>query len=297
MKIKYNNEFKIINTEEKSYFLGYLFGDGCLSISKNKKSFNYCVSMTSKDRDIIDKILLSFPFFNLCKDRQYFKIYSYNKELFKDLENLGILKNKSTKNKDLLKIPKIDNTLIKHFIRGLYDSDGGFYLYNTLLETFFCSTSFHFINEVREWLLKNDIKTNLNKRKTKNSYIYYIRSKSNKAANKFYKLIYLNSKIYMDRKMETFLKASMISSDIKKSNYNINKKGTEKQLEKLNKDYKNIIFKFSKIQKIENPSLCCNYHTIESGKSHKKGTIRPLYLCLKCGKRSVYNRCSINRMN
>lgn len=82
----------------------------------------------------------------------------------------------------------------------------------------------------------------------------------------------------------------MSEVSIKKSNYNSKIKGNTNQYDRLVKDYKRVLEKYKEIKKIENPSVCCNYHTIESGKSYKKQMVRPLFLCLNCGKRSVFNR-------
>ncbi len=138
VKIKYNNELEHINTEEKAYLIGYLYGDGCIHsrINKNKKSFTYLTTITSIDLDILEKIKNNFKFFNLSNRGKYYTISSYSRKLYEDLLNNGLFERKSIENKDNLRLPKLDENLIPHFIRGLYDADGGYYLYGTLLETF-----------------------------------------------------------------------------------------------------------------------------------------------------------------
>ena len=293
---KYNGEFYNIDSEEKAYLLGYLFGDGWITTSTHKSNKNsityYKTGVLSKDKEIIDKFKEIFPFFNYTLHKsKYHSLTVYNKELYDDLKNLGILERKSSENKHLLKIPNIDNTLISHFIRGLYDSDGGIYLYNTLIETFFCSTSYTLITEVQNWLLQNNIKSSL-RPVYRESYlpIFYLRTKSNKAARLFYSLIYKDPNIYMNRKKDVFLKGDISESAFKKSKYANNLKSTDNQLQRLYKDYAKVIEKYKMIEQIEYPSVCCNYHTVQSGKSYKKNIIRPLFLCLKCGKKSVFNR-------
>lgn len=298
-KYKYNREFKTIDTEEKAYILGYFYGDGCITQCKQKRRnkiyIKYLCSILSKDKEIVDKIKNIYKFFNVCISKGiYYTLYVSGKDIYDDLSNNGVYQRKSSMNKDLLKIPKIENHLIPHFIRGLYDSDGGFYLYDTLVETFFCSTSLPFISEIKEWLSTNNIETHLTMRNRKESQLfYYIRSKSNHAAKSFFDLIYKDANIFMQRKRQVFTQGIMIDPTLKKSKYYSAIPGNTNQLLRLQKDYKNVVEKYKQIEKVEFPSVCCNYHTIQSGKSYKKGIIRPLFLCLKCGKRSVLNRADL----
>jgi len=290
---KYNREFETIDTEQKAYVLGYFFGDGCIHKrkSKNKNCNIYSCSIISGDFDIINKIKSNFNFFNVLSTKKKYKtLFNANSYFYNDLVKNGVFPQKSTTNKNLLKMPNIPEELIPHFIRGLYDSDGGYYIYGSLLETFFCSTSKTLIIEVQNWFSKNNIFLNLNMRDNRKTPIYYLRSKSNKTCRKFYELIHKNSTIFMDRKRNVFKKANLDEGFIKRSNYFANKKSTQNQKERLNRDYKLVIEKFKDIEEIENPSVCCNYHTIESGKSYKKGIVRPLFLCLNCGKKSVLNK-------
>jgi len=289
--IKYNREFQFIDTEQKAYFLGYFYGDGCVHQRLVKNSKVYSSSITSLDWDIIYKLKEIFPFFNVLDTKSKYKtLVSSNPELFNDLMFNGVFPKKSTENKNSLKIPKLDKNLIKHFIRGLYDSDGGYYLYGTLLETFFCSTSLPFVLEIQKWFLDKNIRVNLHINNNRKTTIYYLRSKSNKTAIEFYKLIYEDASIFMDRKKEVFIKMNPKKGFLKTSEFFSIKKGTDAQLERLQRDYKNVILEYKNKKIIENPSVCCNYHTVVSGKSYKKNSIRDLYLCLNCGKKSVFNK-------
>jgi Asp-tRNA(Asn)/Glu-tRNA(Gln) amidotransferase C subunit len=295
MKNIYKSEFSTINTEEKAYVLGYIYGDGCLYQQKSKRknvSIQYRTTILSKDEEIIDKIKNCFNFFNKTVTKnKYYTLTAYNKELFDDLKKAGVYEKKSKENRNFLKIPKISEKLIPHFIRGLYDSDGGFYLYDTLIETFFCSTSLPFMLEIKNWFIKNNINVNFREVKKEGFLdMYWIRTKSNTSAKKFYDLIYKDSNIFMDRKMKVFLEGDMSEVSVKKSNYNSKIKSNNNQYNRLVRDYKKVLEKYKEIKEVENPSVCCNYHTIESGKSYKKQMVRPLFLCLNCGKRSVFNR-------
>lgn len=288
---KYNREFQHIDTQEKAYLLGYFYGDGCIHKRVQKKVTVYSSSITSLDWEIIFKFKENFKFFNVLTTKSKYKtLVCSNPEFYEDLKSHGIVERKSTKNKDLLKIPKIDEELVKHFIRGLYDSDGGYYLYGSLLETFFCSTSKIFITEVLDWFESNGIKLNLNSRVNRQTPIYFIRSKSNVTATKFYELIYKDATIFMERKKNVFLGLDSRVGELKNSENHAKTKGNDNQLKRLYTDYKNVVDKYKNIVKVDFPSVCCDYHTVVSGKSYKKNIVRDLFLCLKCGKKSVYNK-------
>ena len=63
----YNNEFKEIDSEEKAYFLGFMYADGCLSKIKRSNStyIKHQVQISLTDKQIIDDFKSLFPFFNL----------------------------------------------------------------------------------------------------------------------------------------------------------------------------------------------------------------------------------------
>ena len=58
MKTKYNSEFQIIDTEEKAYFLGLFYSDGCMSLG-NKIT----ISLRDYDKSLLEQLVLIFPFF------------------------------------------------------------------------------------------------------------------------------------------------------------------------------------------------------------------------------------------
>ena len=58
----YNKEFQIVNTEEKAYFLGQAFGDGCNQYIKKKK---FALASIDTDTDLYVKLHQIFPFLKL----------------------------------------------------------------------------------------------------------------------------------------------------------------------------------------------------------------------------------------
>lgn len=117
--------FKIIDTTDKAYWLGYITADGSIS------NTGYKVSLTSKDQDVI------FRFKNAVesghaistihqKDKRTGKTYTRwliqicSKEFTRYLINQGVSSNKST---DLC-LPDLNDDLFYHYLRGLFDGDG-----------------------------------------------------------------------------------------------------------------------------------------------------------------------------
>jgi len=119
---KYNLDepfFERIDTEEKAYWLGFFAGDGfitdrnkiriCLSIKDKKhlKKFKKAVKWTGKDY---------FP-----KRQDALEVNFRSFEMVADLARYSIIQNKTF----TLKFPDIPKSLERHFIRGVFDADGG----------------------------------------------------------------------------------------------------------------------------------------------------------------------------
>ena len=130
-KLKFNeNIFDSIDTEEKAYWLGFIYADGY--IAKNRNDFE--LSLSILDKEHLDKfntfmqysgnnvkignIKLNGKKFSRCR-------WSIrNKHLHETLISKGCVSTKSL----ILQFPNLnifsDISLIKHFIRGYIDGDG-----------------------------------------------------------------------------------------------------------------------------------------------------------------------------
>lgn len=206
MKTKYNSEFKLIDTEEKSYFLGLFYSDGCMSFG-NKVT----ISLRDYDKSLLEKLKLIFPFFSLKERRnKMIELYTHSKPLYNDLLNLGCFPRKSfeNKNKVFFNIPE---HLQRHFVRAYFDGDGSIYK-SSLRNLYFLdivSVSYKIINYINNIFISNNIKLiyrekglDLKNRVLQNRFLLECHNSSE--MYKIKKFFYDDATIYLKRKKDLF---------------------------------------------------------------------------------------------
>ena len=203
--------FEKIDTEEKAYFLGFLYSDG----NNYKKRNVVKINLQEKDKYILEK-LSTFIYNDLKKlrfirnIRESHQNLSYleitNKKISNDLIDLGCVPKKSK----ILKFPteeQVSKDMLRHFIRGYFDGDGSVFLRKSdkQLYTNFLGT-FSVLEGISKILC---VEANLKNNKIiecKNSIgTYRITYGGNENANKFLNFIYKNSTIHLDRKYNRFV--------------------------------------------------------------------------------------------
>lgn len=124
--------FDSIDTEEKAYWLGFIYADGSISFQKGRYSFE--LSLKGDDIEHLNKFNSFMKYkgnnVKLGKTSCNGKIFSRcrwsigNKHLWETLNNYGCIPRKSLN----LQFPKEeifkDKSLIRHFLRGYFDGDG-----------------------------------------------------------------------------------------------------------------------------------------------------------------------------
>jgi predicted HTH domain antitoxin len=124
--------FDDIDSEDKSYFLGLLYADGCNSRSaKNKKSIK--IELQEGDKDILSAFSRYLydgnEFLYYVKQRRnnqaMWRLCINSPRVSQRIANLGCVSRKSL----VLEFPNwlIDPELQRHFIRGYFDGDGALY--------------------------------------------------------------------------------------------------------------------------------------------------------------------------
>jgi hypothetical protein len=185
-----------------AWVLGLLFADG--NLKKNKPEFR----LSQRNQEVLQKVLNLMRSSHMisAKDKKSYKgvisgkIYSfsiYNKKIYHDLLNLGLTPAKSTN----MKFPEVPTKYMNHFIRGLYDGDGAFYInrFDGAIVSQYRNGSLDFITYVTDILQKElNIPITIHRNKKFNTYYIKIRQKINELVSYLYKgaseAVYLTEK-------------------------------------------------------------------------------------------------------
>jgi intein/homing endonuclease len=121
---KFNEDyFEVIDTPDKTYFLGFIFADGCLIDNPKEYRYKLNIKIHNKDEEILKKfisLLDSEVEIWRSNNREISEIGFSSKKMINDLKNLGLHQNKTY----TIDYPKIDENLERHFLRGYFDGDG-----------------------------------------------------------------------------------------------------------------------------------------------------------------------------
>lgn len=216
-KIKNCDEtvFDNIDTEEKAYWLGFMYADGYVCTN----SFVIGFGLKLEDKDTVIKFTDFMKFKGGCVIKESNKFNSKEKQgymcetiitneyLWNSLVKKGVVPHKSL----ILEFPKIEwfksKDLIFHFIRGYCDGDGtlGVYPHNkkfpnkNLSETLAFVGTKVFLEGIQEFLGKGSLiqKPNCNE----NTYV--LRYSGNSALSAA-ALLYNNASIYLPRKKKIY---------------------------------------------------------------------------------------------
>ena len=194
-------KFDTIDTEEKAYWLGFLFADGCVQSSSN----DIALALSVVDIGHLEKFKLFLgtdrPIRTYSKKvgADYSKVIATSSHMKDALISLGCVSKKTT----TLRFPSIREDLILHFIRGYFDGDGSISYVSTKNEYKFrmCGT-YEFLSSIKEILdINNPLSQRWPERGVNN---WDIDIGGNIQVYRKLKLLYENSTIYLDRKFERF---------------------------------------------------------------------------------------------
>jgi len=214
---KYNFDkrfFENIDNEEKAYWLGFIYADGYIYISKQANS-SYCLGIELKysDKNHLKKFNKSINGNIKITDRdrkikgydnisRMSAIRIYSKQTIEDLLNLGISYRKSKK----IIFPKLNTNLVRHFIRGYFDGDGSINIdkRSKQLRCAFCCGSKIFLEEMKNILDILEIKSYIGKT-SPNSNCFSMGIVGKKSNKDFLEYIYNDSNIILDRKYDYYI--------------------------------------------------------------------------------------------
>ena len=214
------NVFDFIDTEEKAYWLGFIFADGTISSSPLRKEaktqYQFELSLSSKDKSHLEKFAKFINYLNpiYCDDVRC-RLSVYSKHFWNILNYNGCTPNKSL----TLQFPKSElfsnKFLIIHFIRGYVDGDGCLSWANKehTRASFNLLGTTSFLENVKLYL---GIETKLGILHSSEQSITKFISLSDKKAFKVCFKLYYNSTIYLDRKYENFIKYCRLYKELYK---------------------------------------------------------------------------------
>lgn len=212
--MNYNGELKVIDTQEKAYLLGQIYGDG--NNSCVPRCYRMMMASIDTDAELYYKLASLFPFLKTTRYPSHpnvIYLIGTGKELGCDLTTLGMVSPKTPKDKTgEFHFPELREDLIPHFIRGYFDADGAAYFLkrkrsrNNLRIEFGCSTP-NFLKKVQEILAQNGIHFTWYERMKKAGngkfYMSYSILSSNRDTSlKFADFIYKDATVYLQRKYE-----------------------------------------------------------------------------------------------
>ena len=196
--------FEKINTEEKAYWLGFLYADGNVYYKEERVTYRIELGLAEKDLNHLEKFKKFLNCTNEIKYREKTKSYRLmiaSKKMCNDLINLGCVPKKSL----ILTFPnenQVPNHLINHFIRGYFDGDGciGLNSRSTSPKISVLGT-LEFISEIKN-RFQNSVISPKDKRWKNNTFD--LRFNVQPGINFLYTL-YNNSNIFLKRKYDRYI--------------------------------------------------------------------------------------------
>lgn len=214
------NYFKKIDSEEKAYWLGFIYADGFINAKHKSSSQSFGITLSSEDIDHLKKFKKCISSNNPINSYKasdnnyslntiYSRIVITSQKTVDDLKNKGVLEHKT----DILVFPtskQVPNKFIKDFIRGYNDGDGCISYTDTDIHKNEYSIKIlgteEFLDGIKHFIEKNKI-TKINRYYKRKEFqeVSSLEFSGNKQVKKFLDLIYKDATMYLDRKYERYI--------------------------------------------------------------------------------------------
>lgn len=207
--------FKIIDSKEKAYWLGFIYADGYVT----GKNLGIALSVVDKThlmkfKENIESTYPIYTYFSSSsyKSIQYCRMILNSENLVRDLKNKGVVNNKSL----IIKFPNekiLNKSFYKDFIRGYFDGDGSLILSRHSINFKICGTKefleklIEIFNEVSDY----EFKSKLFKRNKDEKNNYYLSYGGKNKTLSIMNYLYHNSEIYLERKYKKFITLKSIN--------------------------------------------------------------------------------------
>lgn len=221
------NFFDTINTEDKAYWLGFIWCDGyiCRSNRKGYDTYDFKLDLAIQDKKHIEKfknslnsehpikIYKSKSYFNKEKDTVVARIYIANRYFAKTLYDKYILIPDRHDTEKLIK--NIPESLIRHFIRGVLEADGSISDYyaqekRLKIKTRKMAIRFYTYENLLIFIREHFIEKGLSKshqqfrkrHEDRDGYACELSYTGNKQVRKILNYLYEDATVFLDRKKE-----------------------------------------------------------------------------------------------
>ena len=209
-----------VDSELKAYFLGWMYSDGCVNYNENAQSYSAKIKLQEQDNDVLNLFddIFSFTHKVEVKDGKNFPyIMTYNRDFVFQLVKSGVLPDKSGRNKDFLLFPDIDEKYYQYFIRGLFDGDGSYGIYNGHFNIGLYMINFAFLNQLKSILSNVGIESIVSRYAARSCYSLRIRNID--GCKKFIDYIFKdNLNLSLKRKLNTIKESNTIYERVKSKN-------------------------------------------------------------------------------
>ncbi len=208
---KYNFDehyFDLIDCQEKAYWLGFFAADGYNHRSRGCIEFR----LHKQDREILEKFksyIKSNNPIGLYKNT-YCNLSLYSQHLCNKLAEYGLGQAKTY----TLQLPKLEDSLMQHFIRGYYDGDGCFSVIKRSDRKNINSRIYQFnitgmeapLLIIQQYIVDNAnaVKNSLKKRKSTVAVTIHYSGKI--VCKRILDYLYNNANIYLQRKYDKYIK-------------------------------------------------------------------------------------------
>ncbi len=205
------NIFDNINTQEKAYFLGFFYADGCHETNENRMRIGLQprdIKILERFRDMIFNEPRPIPY---RKQSKVNELVITNKHMSAALEKHGVMARKTFKITFPYWLPE---NLMPHFIRGFNDGDGCIGISKKTKQCKVEIVSNHrFCTQLKQVII-DQININSCIYTQASSKISKLSIHGNNNSINFLNWIYKNSTIHLERKYDKYLEASLIKKAI-----------------------------------------------------------------------------------
>lgn len=204
--------FDVIDSEEKAYWLGFLYADG--AVVRQGEYYTIVIALSSIDKEHISKFKKSLNTSYKVREytnksgNSYCRIECCSKKLFNSLVNLGCFERKTL----ILDFPtseQVPDHLIHHFMRGYFDGDGTINSHKEIgnkkdqVRFQVLGTEKFIKGYINKLPLDSKVKENITLQKTKN--IRTVQIGGNVQSKKVFDYLYTDATIYLDRKHDKYV--------------------------------------------------------------------------------------------